>query len=79
MEKLSIEFIQILVTILIFLIIFRDNIDFLKNKYVYYMMSIIFIINIFVLANEPAVLLLYSALYILVWYDHNIKKINKNN
>lgn len=74
MEKLSIEFIQILVTILIFLIIFRDNIDFLKNKYVYYMMSIIFIINIFVLVNEPAILLLYSALYILVWYDHNIKK-----
>ena len=79
MEKLSIEFIQILVTILIFLIIFRDNIDFLKNKYVYYMMSIIFIINIFVLANEPTILLLYSALYILVWYDHNIKKNNKNN
>ena len=79
MEKLSIEFIQILVTILIFLIIFRDNIDFLKNKYVYYMMSIIFIINIFVLVNEPAILLLYSVLYILIWYDHNIKKINKNN
>jgi|MDTG01.2.fsa_nt_gb hypothetical protein len=76
MKRISNELNQLLLILLIFLIIFRDNIDFLRDKYVYYLMYIIFIISIFVLKNEPGILLLYSCLFILVWYKHNIVIIN---
>ena len=73
MKRLSNELNQFLVISLIFLIIFRDNIDFFKNKNTYYLLSLIFIISIFVLKNEPGIILLYSILFILIWYEHNIK------
>ena len=65
MKRISNELNQLLLILLVFLIIFRDNIDFLKDKYVYYLMYIIFIISIFVLKNEPGILLLYSCLLII--------------
>ena len=74
MNKISNELNQFILIILIFLIIFRDNIDLLKQKYIYYMMYIIFVIIIFIFKNEPGILLLYSYLFILVWYEHNIYK-----
>lgn len=74
MNKISNELNQFILIILIFLIIFRDNIDLLKQKYIYYMMYIIFVISIFIFKNEPGILLLYSYLFILVWYEHNIYK-----
>jgi hypothetical protein len=74
MNKISNELNQFILIILIFLIIFRDNIDLLKQKYIYYMMYIIFVISIFIFKNEPGILLLYSCLFILVWYEHNIYK-----
>ena len=74
MEKISNELNQFMLIILIFLIVFRDNIDLLKQKYIYYMMYIIFVISIFIFKNEPGILLLYSYLFILVWYEHNIYK-----
>lgn len=73
MKRLSNELNQFLVISLIFLIIFRDNIDLLKNKNTYYLLCLIFIINLFVLKNEPGIILLYSILFILIWYEHNKK------
>ena len=73
MKRLSNELNQFLVISLIFLIIFRDNIEFFKNKNIYYLLCLIFIISIFVLKNEPGIILLYSILFILIWYEHNIK------
>jgi len=73
MKRLSNELNQFLVISLIFLIIFRDNIDLLKNKNIYYLLCLIFIISLFVLKNEPGIILLYSILFILIWYEHNIK------
>jgi hypothetical protein len=73
MKRLSNELNQFLVISLIFLIIFRDNIDLLKNKNTYYLLCLIFIISLFVLKNEPGIILLYSILFILIWYEHNIK------
>jgi hypothetical protein len=77
MEKISNELNQFMLIILIFLIVFRDNIDLLKQKYIYYMMCIFFVISIFIFNNEPGILLLYSYLFILVWYEHNITIKNK--
>jgi hypothetical protein len=77
MEKISNELNQFMLIILIFLIVFRDNIDLLKQKYIYYMMCVFFVISIFIFNNEPGILLLYSYLFILVWYEHNITIKNK--
>ena len=72
MNKISNELNQFLVISLIFLIIFRKNIDLLKYRNSYYLLCIIFILSIFILKNEPGILLLYSTLFILIWYEHNI-------
>jgi len=72
MKRLPTELNQFLIIALIFLIIFRDNIDLLKNKNTYYLLCLIFIISIFILKNEPGILLLYSILFVLIWYENNI-------
>ena len=72
MKRLPTELNQFLIIALIFLIIFRDNINLLKNKNTYYLLCLIFIIIIFILKNEPGILLLYSILFVLIWYENNI-------
>lgn len=72
MIKLSNELKQAVLLLLIFVIIFRENIEILKLKETYYVLYIILIINLYLLKNEPAVILLYSILFILIWYNHNM-------
>ncbi len=72
MNKISNELNQFLIISLIFLIIFRKNIDLLKHRNSYYLLCIIFVLSIFILKNEPGILLLYSTLFVLIWYEHNI-------
>jgi hypothetical protein len=72
MIKLSNELKQAVLLVLIFVIIFRENIDILKLKEIYYVLYIILIIKLYLLKNEPAVILLYSILFILIWYNHNM-------
>ena len=60
-----------IVIVLIFSIVFVNKIDLFKSKVVYYFMCLIFLMNLMLLNNNPGVILLYSALFIYVWYMHN--------
>ena len=60
-----------IVIVLIFSIVFVNEIDLFKSKVVYYFMCLIFLMNLMLLNNNPGVILLYSALFIYVWYMHN--------
>mgnify|MGYP006100045773 CR=1 FL=1 len=64
-----------IVIILIFFIIFYSNLK-PENKYykkiIYYVMFLLFIFNLFLLKEFPGIVLLYSALFIFVWYEYNI-------
>jgi hypothetical protein len=59
--------------ILIFSIIFVNEIDLFKSKIIYYFMFLIFISNLILLNNNPGIIILYSTLFIYVWYIHNIQ------
>ena len=59
--------------ILIFSIIFVNEIELFKSKIVYYFMFLIFISNLILLNNNPGIIILYSTLFIYVWYIHNIQ------
>jgi hypothetical protein len=72
MIKLSNELKQVVLLVLIFAIIFRENIEIFISKKTYYVLYIILIINLYLLKNEPAIILLYSILFILIWYNHNM-------
>ena len=58
--------------LLIFTIIFRNKIDFLENKKVYYIFFIIFCMNIFFLHKNPGIILLFSILFLFMWFDQYI-------
>jgi hypothetical protein len=60
--------------ILIFSIIFRDNIELFKSKIIYYIIFLIFLLNNLIIKNNPGIIILFSSLFLLIWYDHNIKK-----
>jgi hypothetical protein len=66
-----------LVIILIFLIIFYNKFipetKFYKTI-LYYIIFIIFILNLFLLKEFPGIVLLYSSLFIFVWYEYNFIK-----
>ena len=66
-----------LVIILIFLIIFYNKFIYETKFYktiLYYIIFIIFILNLFLLKEFPGIVLLYSSLFIFVWYEYNFIK-----
>ena len=62
-----------IVIILIFFIIFINDIDLFNSKITYYIMYIIFILNLFMLKDNPGIVLLYSTLFTILWYKHNLE------
>ena len=65
------------ILILIFLIIFYNEIIIENKNYskiLFYSIYIIFILNLFIFKNEPGIILLYSSLFTLLWYKYNFKK-----
>ena len=65
-----------LLVILISLIVFKENIDLFKLKILYYITFVIFVLNVILVKNNPGIIILYSCLFMLIWYDHNIKNNN---
>lgn len=61
-----------LIIVLIFSIIFKDNIELFKSKSMYYFIFIVFVLNVILLKNNPGIILLVACLFIYVWYDHNM-------
>ena len=64
----------VIVSILIFSIIFINDIDFFNSKITYLLMYIIFVLNFILLKNYPGIIILYSALFTLLWYKHNVEE-----
>lgn len=63
--------------LLIFLIIFTEKIEILHNKYVYYIISIIFILILTLISFNnldinKGIIMLLSVLYIMIWNIHNL-------
>ena len=69
---------KIFIAIIISLsITFADKIEIFRNDYVFAFMSVLFIYNILFMKDEdPGILILYIALYMIVW---SIRLINKRN
>ena len=73
-EYITKELKIVIVSILIFSIIFINDIDFFNSKITYLLMYIIFVLNFILLKNYPGIIILYSALFTLLWYKHNLEE-----
>jgi len=66
-----------IVILLIFLIIFYNDLN-PKNKtyksLIYCFLFTLFIISLVVLKKFPEILILYSSFFIFMWYEYNLKK-----
>jgi energy-coupling factor transporter transmembrane protein EcfT len=71
-----------IVILLIFLIIFHSTLN-PENKFykalLYSIFFILFVVKLFLLKQYPEIVILYSSLFILIWYQYNLKKNNNNN
>lgn len=71
-----------IVILLIFLIIFHSTLN-PENKFykslLYSIFFILFVVNLFLLKEFPEIVILYSSLFILIWYQYNLKKNNNND
>ena len=73
-EYITNELKIVIVSILIFSIIFINDIDFFNSKITYLLMYIIFVLNLILLKNYPGIVILYSSLFTLLWYKHNLEE-----
>lgn len=66
-----------IVILLIFLIIFYNDLT-PKNKtykgLIYCFLFILFILNLILFKKFPEILILYSSFFIFMWYEYNLKK-----
>lgn len=73
-EYITNELKIVIVSILIFSIIFINDIDFFNSKITYLLMYIIFVLNLILLKKYPGIVILYSSLFTLLWYKHNFEE-----